>query len=309
MSLSKAGCVASLPARCSVVAAANPKHGSYNMNKTVAENLSMSKPILSRFDLVFILRDKVDEDLDRLVSSNIMNLYRKPGGASNPAHHSITPPPMSYSQKEQKPTHPTIGGKDRIPIWERLAWVADIQKTALPADLVRDYIAYAREYCKPKLTVEASEVLREYFMQLRYPENGGRKKDTVPITTRQLEAMIRLSQARAKACLREFVIAGDALDVVELMRKSVDQVHSDEAGSLDPSRGGAGGMSNRKKKKAFEAMVKEKIGVGNECSEDSLRVFADQADVGISEFQPTLEDLREKGVLIKKSDGMYKVCA
>ena len=225
MSLSKAGCIASLPARCSIVAAANPKDGNYNMDKSVAENLTMSKPILSRFDLVFILRDKADESLDRLVSTNIMNLYKKPGGASasanaTTARHNSTPPPMSYSQKDQEPTHPTHGGKDRIPIWERLAWVADIQKTPLPADLIRDYIAYAREYCKPKLTPEASKVLQDYYMQLRFPE-GGRTQGTVPITTRQLEAMIRLSQARAKACLRDFVIAGDALDVVELMRKSV----------------------------------------------------------------------------------------
>lgn len=128
---------------------------------------------------------------------------------------------MTYSQQNQEPSHPTSGGEDRIPIWNRLAWVADIQKTALPAELVRDYIAYAREYCKPKLTAEAAAVLKDYYMQLRYPEIGGCRKDTVPITTRQLEAMIRLAQARAKACLREFVLEGDALDVVELMKKSV----------------------------------------------------------------------------------------
>ena len=61
----KAGVVASLPARCSVIAAANPKQGSYNLSRTVAENLNMSKPILSRFDLVFVLRDRADKDLDR----------------------------------------------------------------------------------------------------------------------------------------------------------------------------------------------------------------------------------------------------
>ena len=181
----------------------------------------MSKPILSRFDLVFILRDRADQDLDRLVSSNIMNLYRDQGKiSSNGTPRPSTSSPMTYSQLSQEPSHPTSGDEDRIPIWSRLAWVADIQKTPLPADLVRDYIAYAREYCKPKLTAEAAAVLKDYYMQLRYPETGNRK-DTVPITTRQLEAMIRLSQARAKACLREYVLKGDALDVVELMKKSV----------------------------------------------------------------------------------------
>merc|ERR1711957_765244 len=81
VSIAKAGVVATLPARCSIVGAANPKHGSYNMSKSVAENLNISRPILSRFDLVFILRDRVDKDQDRLISSNIMNLYRKPNAA------------------------------------------------------------------------------------------------------------------------------------------------------------------------------------------------------------------------------------
>jgi DNA helicase MCM8 len=226
VSIAKAGVLASLPSRCSVIAAANPKNGSYNMNKTVAENLNMSKPILSRFDLVYILRDRADHDLDRRVSKSIMNLHRDSewnsgDGASVALPRGAMAPPMTYTQQNSDPTHPTHGGQDRIPVWERLAWVADFQKTSLPADLVRDYIAYAREYCKPKMTAEAATVLKDYFMQLRYPAGGVRRADTVPITTRQLEAMIRLSQARAKAALRTHVLAVDALDVVELMRKSV----------------------------------------------------------------------------------------
>jgi hypothetical protein len=108
------------------------------------------------------------------------------------------------------------------------------------------------------------------FYFTRYPADGRRKQDTVPITTRQLEALIRLSQARAKACLRDFVLKEDALDVVELMSKSVDQVHSDDHGSVDRSRGGAGGTSNRKMKKAFENELGRVIGSGGRCSLDDL---------------------------------------
>lgn len=158
VSIAKAGVVASLPARCSVIAAANPKHGSYNMSKTVAENLNMAKPILSRFDLVFILRDRADKVLDRMVSSNIMNLYRN-GGAN-----------QSKSEEQiDAGGRPSSGdASDRMPLSQRLAWVNEFQKQPLPADLVRDYIAYAREYCKPKLTSEAAAVLKDYFMDLRY---------------------------------------------------------------------------------------------------------------------------------------------
>jgi DNA helicase MCM8 len=159
VSIAKAGVVASLPARCSVIAAANPKHGSYNMSQTVAENLNMAKPILSRFDLVFILRDRADKSLDRMVSSNIMNLYRNGR------------PSASQEASEQKSLVAEMDSngnhENKLSLSERLAWVTDFQKQPLPADLVRDYIAYAREYCKPKMTPDAAAVLKDYFMELR----------------------------------------------------------------------------------------------------------------------------------------------
>lgn len=297
VSIAKAGVVASLPARCSVIAAANPKHGTYNMSKSVAENLNMAKPILSRFDLVFILRDRADRDLDRMVSSNIMNLYRGHGVKSVAAAATVQGGPTA-----------SLGSENRLSLSERLAWVADFQKEALPANLVRDYIAYAREYCKPKLTPEAATVLKEYYMELRYPTEGPRRsRDTVPITTRQLEALIRLCQARAKACLRDFCLKEDAMDVVQLMSQSVEQVHRDEGGSLDRTRGGAGGTSNRKRKRIFLNEVQRIIGVGAECTLDDLRRIADRCSVGLNEFPDIVDDLRLNGVLLKKSNGLYQV--
>lgn len=141
----------------------------------------------------------------------------------------------------------------------------------------------------------------------RYPADGQRKRDTVPITTRQLEALIRLCQARAKACLRDFVLKEDALDVVELMSTSVDQVHSNEMGVVDPARGGAGGKSNRKMKKAFVNELQRIVGVGAECTLDDLRRIADKVQCGLNEFTSTIEDLRNNGILMKKSSGNYQV--
>jgi DNA helicase MCM8 len=161
VSIAKAGMVASLPARCSIIAAANPKHGSYNMSKSVAENLNMARPILSRFDLVFILRDRADKEQDRLVSSNIMNLYRK--SAANSARNN-TPQLASDFLKADGDQNDKSDG--RVPLEKRLAWVSSFNEP-LPAGLVRDYIAYAREFCKPKITPEAAVVLKEYYMKLR----------------------------------------------------------------------------------------------------------------------------------------------
>jgi len=308
VSIAKAGVVASLPARCSVIAAANPKHGSYNMDKTVAENLNMAKPILSRFDLVFILRDRADKALDQRVSSNIVNLYRNNNSSSNLARAAAQRANAAdLSHATSSPFRDETGGKCRMPLADRLAWIHDFQKQPLPASLVRDYIAYAREYCKPKLTPDAAAVLKDYFMELRYPSDGRRKHDTVPITTRQLEALIRLCQARAKACLRDFVLKEDALDVVELMSISVEQVHSDEGGAVDCGRGGAGGMSKRKMKKAFVNELHRIVGVGAECCLDDLRRIAAKVNCGLGEFHDFVEELRSNGTLLKKPDGRFQV--
>ena len=300
ISIAKAGVVASLPARCSIIAAANPKHGSYNMDKTVAENLNMATPILSRFDLVFILRDRADKEQDRLVASNIMNHHR--GNTSRTDRNSA-----SSTAAEQNVPAAQQQTENRMPMKDRLEWVAQFQKQPLPAELVRDYISYAREYCKPVLTKEAGEVLKDYFMNLRYPADGRNRRDTVPITTRQLEALIRLSQARAKACLREYVLREDALDVIELMSRSVDEIHKDEFGAIDRSRGGAGGVSNRKIKKAFVNELYRLIGAGAECSLDDLRRIAGKLNCPLHDFSTMVDNLRNEGILMKTGSSNYKV--
>lgn len=75
ISIAKAGVVCSLPARTSVLAAANPMGGHYNKAKTVSENLRLGSALLSRFDLVFILLDKPDEYTDSLLTEHILALH------------------------------------------------------------------------------------------------------------------------------------------------------------------------------------------------------------------------------------------
>mmetsp|Transcript_21197 Transcript_21197/g.58947 ORF Transcript_21197/g.58947 Transcript_21197/m.58947 type:complete len:461 (-) Transcript_21197:980-2362(-) len=315
VSIAKAGVVASLPARCSIVAAANPKHGSYNMSKSVAENLNIARPILSRFDLVFILRDRSDRDHDRLVSSNIMNLYRKPSATAKSGQRDgferLTNELLSKSngQDQTSATDQNYFANmepGRVPLEKRLPWVAGFNEP-LPARLVRDYIAYAREYCKPKLTPEAATVLKDYYMDLRYPGNGRHSRDSIPITTRQLEALIRLSQARAKACLREFVLREDALDVVELMKKSVEQVHTDEYGMVDRSRAGARGQSNRKLRREFLKELHNIVGIGAECTYDDLLRVSNRVNCPLSDFNTIIDDMRNNGTLIKKANMRYQI--
>ena len=107
--------------------------------------------------------------------------------------------------------------------------------------------------------------------------------------------------------LREFVLEEDALDVVDLLRKSVEQVHTDEYGSIDRNRIGAGGQSNRKMRKAFTKELQNIIGIGAECTMDDLRRVADRVECSLGNFQTMIEEMRNSGLLMKKPDGRYQV--
>jgi DNA replicative helicase MCM subunit Mcm2 (Cdc46/Mcm family) len=113
--------------------------------------LNIPPPLLSRFDLVFILRDDALEASDSLISGNIMKMY----SSNHDNRH-------SQESQHQQPTNGV-----QFHIKGRLPWVAQTQNP-LPADLLRDYISYAKKYCKPKLTQEAAAIfIKTYFLTLR----------------------------------------------------------------------------------------------------------------------------------------------
>ena len=132
-----------------------------------------------------------------------------------------------------------------------------------------------------------------------HPGSFGQKKDNVPITTRQLEALIRLSQARAKACLRSHVLREDAEDVIELVIESSKQVHMDERGVIDKARGGARGKS-KQRRSFLDAM--RKTGQ-HEFVYADLQRMADKLNLPVGGFRDFVEDLREAGEIMKSSNG------
>lgn len=131
--------------------------------------------------------------------------------------------------------------------------------------------------------------------------------------------------------MREYCLKEDALDVVELLSTSVDQVHSDDSGRLDRGRGGAGGISNRKMKTDFKKELQLLVGPGGHCTLDDLvsaqvcralacefiysylatiplqRRIADKVGCGLSEFPSVVDEMRGSGILMKKTDGTFQV--
>ncbi|KAJ0005288.1 hypothetical protein NQD34_011502 [Periophthalmus magnuspinnatus] len=174
VSLAKAGIVSSLPARTSVVAAANPIGGHYNRGKTVSENLKMGSALLSRFDVVFLLLDIPDESHDRRVSEHVMANRAGKGRMSGA---------VVNRDNSQLETSVLLQHSD-LPLSERLQVSAGETVDAIPACLIRKYISYARQYVQPTLSPEAAETLQSFYLSLRAQ---GQSADATPITTRQLD--------------------------------------------------------------------------------------------------------------------------
>ena len=123
VSIAKAGVVASIPARCSVIAAANPKSGHYNMGKSVAENLNMAGPLLSRFDLVFILRDQADKERDRAISGSIVGRLQR--------NESYREDDYKWADEKLTDIMDRYGTSGRVPLQYRLPWVTGEQGSQL----------------------------------------------------------------------------------------------------------------------------------------------------------------------------------
>ncbi|XP_049555956.1 DNA helicase MCM8 isoform X4 [Orcinus orca] len=241
ISLAKAGVVCSLPARTSIIAAANPVGGHYNKAKTVSENLKMGSALLSRFDLVFILLDTPNEDHDHLLSEHVIAIR----AGKQRAVSSATVARMN-SQDSNTSILEVVSDK---PLSERLKVVPGETIDPIPHQLLRKYIGYARQYVSPRLSTEATQILQDFYLELR---KQSQRLNSSPITTRQLESLIRLTEARARLELREEATKEDAEDIVEIMKYSMLGTYSDEFGNLDFERSQHGsGMSNRSTAKRF----------------------------------------------------------
>ena len=159
ISIAKAGITTILNSRTSVLAAANPVQGRYDDLKHAAEQIDFQSAILSRFDCIFIVRDIRDQERDKRLAEHVIDLQM--GKAIN-----------------------------------------DMDESEFDLDLLRKYITMAKVTCSPRLTEEAGAVLKNFYIKDREEaeqrESAQRGGGKIPITVRQLEAIIRMSEALAK---------------------------------------------------------------------------------------------------------------
>nr|XP_019534369.2 DNA replication licensing factor Mcm3 [Aedes albopictus] len=220
VTISKAGIHASLNARCSVLAAANPVYGRYDQYKTPMENIGLQDSLLSRFDLLFVMLDVIDSDHDRMISDHVVRMHRY----RNPKEQDGDVLPMGVNAVDMLSTiNPETRDEKETPMYEKydpLLHGNTRKKTdqILSVDFMRKYIHIAK-CLKPKLTEAACELISNEYSRLRSQDmmDSGVAR-TQPVTARTLETLIRLSTAHAKARMARTVTEKDAQAAIELIQ-------------------------------------------------------------------------------------------
>ncbi|RMZ75715.1 hypothetical protein DV738_g5337, partial [Chaetothyriales sp. CBS 135597] len=249
VTIAKAGIHTTLNARCSVIAAANPIFGQYDSNRDPAKNIALPDSLLSRFDLLFVITDDIDDARDRQISEHVlrMHAYRPPGteegapiretqnqtlaiglredgddsrsGGGAASNHRKGGSAANHTTEVYEKYNPVLHAgmeprRDRRGRVNRQAAAV----TPISMAFIKKYIQYSKTRCKPQLTQEASNYIVKAYSDLRNDVMDIATRRTAPMTARTLETLIRLSTAHAKARLSATVTKEDAVVAEEVLK-------------------------------------------------------------------------------------------
>ena len=260
VSVAKGGIVATLNARCSILAAANPEFGRYDIERPFNENVNLPVTLTSRFDLIFVLRDQPSPVEDQMVSSHIVSLHVEGGVKKEPP---------------------------------------------IPPNILKKYIAYSKKI-EPVLTQEAAEVLQQFYLSMRAVYKS---TSTVSITARQLESLIRLAEARARALLRDRVTVEDAEVAISLMRRSLSEVGVDvESGKPDIDVIMTGKPSSVREKMGLIIDTIKRLCSENEKGAEEGRLIEELKSQGIvaADAKKLLARMVKEGIIFSPEPGYYR---
>ncbi|KAG5449865.1 DNA replication licensing factor mcm8 [Clonorchis sinensis] len=313
ISVARGGLVANLPARAAVLAAANPVGGHYDSTRTLEENLRIPPALLSRFDLVFVLLDRPDETADRLLSEHVTAVHT---GSWKPSSFVCTPASQPGSDRTPRPHISAVDIDPQAPLAQRLEIRVGERVDYIPSVLLRKYILYARKYVMPSLSTAAAMTLRDFYLELR---RNRHERDTFPVTVRQLESLVRLTEARARAELREEATKEDALDVCQLMRATglgtghvggtpANATLSEIAKSIPVSRRATSDSGPAAAKRLLAAL---ELAARNSNSRLFTRAEIQTLVTGLSlsagSVDPLINRLNDSGALLKQGPTLYKL--
>ncbi|KAL9296381.1 hypothetical protein ACSQ67_022277 [Phaseolus vulgaris] len=254
VSIAKAGIIASLNARTSVLACANPSGSRYNPRLSVIDNIHLPPTLLSRFDLIYLILDKADEQTDRRLAKHIVALHFE-----NPEN---------------------------------------MEHDVLDISTLTDYVSYARKHIHPQLSDEAAEELTRGYVEIRRRGNfPGSSKKVITATPRQIESLIRLSEALARIRFSEWVEKDDVAEAFRLLEVAMQQSATDHStGTIDMDLITTGVSASERIRResllqATRNLIMEKMQIGG----PSMRLIElleelKKQDTGVSEVH--LNDLR-----------------
>ncbi|CBK22994.2 uncharacterized protein [Blastocystis hominis] len=202
ISISKAGIVTTLQARCAVLAAANPRTGRYDATRTFAENVDLTDPILQRFDILCVLQDQIDPVEDERLARFVVR-----------SHVACHPRNMEKRMEEEAK--------------------ADLEETAIddpsikliPQSLLKKYIQYARTNIHPLIDNVDQDKIANIYAEIRRESVGA---GGIPVAVRHIESIIRMAEAHARMHLREHVLDSDVDVAISTLLESFinSQKHS-----------------------------------------------------------------------------------
>jgi DNA replication licensing factor MCM5 len=195
ISIAKAGITTMLNSRTSVLAAANPIFGRYDDLRSPGENIDFQTTILSRFDLIFIVKDDHSKERDQQIAKHVINVHLN-----------------------RNTQHAGIEGE-------------------LDIETMKKYITYAKMTCAPRLSPQAAEKLSSEFVRLRSDvgrlERTTEHRSAIPMTVRQLEAIVRITESLAKMTLSPVATEAHVDEAIRLFTSStMDAIRQDEGGNM-----------------------------------------------------------------------------
>ena len=283
ISVAKAGITATLQSRCAVLGAANPKYGRFDENRNIAEQIDLPPALLSRFDAIFTMTDRPDSEQDRKVAQHILKAHRR---GEVKLHES----PEKIAEIDSAEIMRDSDGL--VPAMER--------------DFLRKYIAYSKRI-SPILSDEAMRTIEGYYISIRKLGEG--EEASVPITARQLEALIRMSEASARARLNQIVTSDDASRAIKIVEYYLAKVAS-EGGKRDIDLIATGtSRSQREQIYVLRTLVQQLSDERRGVSAEELIQKAGSENIPEDRVRALLKRLSDAGEVYSPQPGYYKLAS
>lgn len=279
--VSKAGINATLGAKTALLAAGNPKDGRFTDYDSIPEQIDLGAPMMSRFDLMFMVSDNPDRERDAEVVEQMIESRQAAG------KHELGEDLTEDEARRVKP--------------------------AIPHDVLRAYIACAKQEVFPLIkNEEVKQKLGEYYVNFR---NANTDKDSpVPITFRKVEALQRLAEASARIRLSNEVEMQDVKRAISLVESSMKQVGYDkEAGQFDADIVETGSSKSQRDRRNFIKDVIHELqqeydpGAPQEEVYDTCEAEGYDRDKIENEIEGEKHGLRSKGQIYEPQDGYYRL--